>query len=73
MAKGGGGLAVAKSTSSTSAVKAVRTRVQAAKENAMTNLLHFTKVSTCSTIAEIFPKASPALTHVMGASWKTDG
>jgi hypothetical protein len=36
MAKGGRGLAVAKSISSNSAVKAARTKVQAAKENAMT-------------------------------------
>jgi hypothetical protein len=37
MAKGGRGLAGAKSISSNSAMKAARTKLQAAKENAMTN------------------------------------
>src|ERR671914_1718114 len=33
-------------------------------------LLHFTKVSTCSTIAEIFPKAShDCLTRMLNGDW----
>ena len=33
-------------------------------------LLHFTKVSTCSTIAEIFPKAShDRLTRMLNGDW----
>jgi hypothetical protein len=36
----------------------------------LTALLHFTKVSTCSTIAEIFPKAShDRLTRMLNGDW----
>src|SRR5438874_13824156 len=36
----------------------------------LTALLHFTKVSACSTIAEVFPKAShDCLTRMLNGDW----